>query len=140
MKELELHVAWGGVYASKSDEEEGYNLFRLLDFNQYAYHAALFGQTFQELPTSDDLKGLSPFIGHVPIDTRGLLHRNDLQLLATAPLTKEDLEGYTIYLEEHGSEQAEIDELINTLIEFSHEPPVSFKLRLENDELVIEAA
>lgn len=46
MREIEFDVVWGGVYASKGQDSEKYSIFRLLDFNREAYHAALYTEKF----------------------------------------------------------------------------------------------
>ena len=78
---LNMEVLFGGYYASKEENSEQYSIFRLLDFGPDAYHAALFSRKFDRVPTIDALVGLSPFIGHAPIDSHALLRERDLQLI-----------------------------------------------------------
>jgi len=132
-----MDVLFGGYYASKEENSDQYGVFRLLDFNPDAYHAALFSQKFDQVPTMDELVGLSPFIGHAPIDSHALLRERDLQLVGGAPLTRDDLEGYGIYLEHHGMTKADIDGLTTNLVTWSTEPPIKLRLEILEDELSI---
>jgi len=111
-------------------------LFRLLDFNRDAYHAALFNENFLEIPSLDKIIALVPFIGHVPIDARGLLNAN-IQLVGGTPLTSEDLEGYMLYLEYHDVSADKRRELTEQLVSFSYEPPLNLHLEIKEDELHI---
>lgn len=137
MSQADIDFLWGGYYASKEEGSDQFGAFRLLDFNRDAYHAALFNEKFDELPTVESLRALSPFIGHVPIDSRALLRERELQLIGGSPLTEEDLEGYMIYLEHHEMSKEERTELANNLLGFSTEPPLRLRLHLVEDELAI---
>ena len=134
---LNMDVLFGGYYASKEQDSDRYGLFRLLDFGPDAYQAALFSQKFDQVPALGELVGLSPFVGHAPIDSRSLLRKNHLQLIGGAPLTRADLEGYGLYLEHCGMTKEEIDGLTGNLMTWSAEPPIKLRLEIMDDELSI---
>lgn len=134
-KAMDIDIQWGAYYLTKEDNQ--YRVFRLLDFNRYAYHAAIFKETFTIRPKTDELLQLTPFIGHAPVDAKALLQEESIQLLAAAPLKKEDLEGYRYYLEEQGMTTSEMDELIQRIMEFSTQPPLQLRLEIVDDELEI---
>lgn len=132
---MDIDIQWGAYYLTKEDNQ--YRVFRLLDFNRYAYHAAIFKETFTTRPTKDEILQLTPFIGHAPIDAKNLLQEDSIWLLASAPLKKEDLAGYRYYLEEQGMTTSELDELIQRIMEFSTQPPLQLQLEIVDDELEI---
>ncbi|WAJ39330.1 hypothetical protein OU800_08905 [Pseudomonas sp. GOM7] len=134
-KAVDIDIQWGAYYLTKEDNQ--YRVFRLLDFNRYAYHAAIFKETFATKPTKDKLLQLTPFVGHAPIDAKALLQDESIQLLASAPLKKEDLEGYRYYLEEQGMSADEMEELIQRIMEFSTQPPLQLRLEIIDNELKI---
>ncbi len=134
---LDIDIAWGGYYASVSSENGEVSGFRLLDFNRDAYHAALYSEKFSQLPTLDQVQNLSPFVGHAPIDAKGLLNRDNLQLIDGKPLGRDDLAGYICYLEAHDVPQEDIDGLVNEVIEYSQESPLPLRLQVIAGELVI---
>ena len=134
---LEINIAWGGYYISMTDNTGAFSVFRLLDFNRQAYHAALFTEKFTILPTLNELLVLSPFIGHAPIDAKALVGEKELQLIGSKPLTYDDLEGYMYYLNECGVLQEEIYELAEEIINFSNQPPLGAQLRIVDEKLVI---
>ena len=138
MQELDIDIAWGGIYTSKSEDSDSYGVFRLLDFNQEAYHASLYTEKFVARPTFDEVRELSPFIGHAPIDTRALFNETDLTLLGSTPLSQVDFDGYSIYLEHHGVPSGEIEDLIAKLIHFSIQPPLKIRMNLDGDYFSIE--
>ena len=135
---LDIDIAWGGYYASIPLDGGEIRIFRLLDFNQYAYHAALFTEKFATVPTVEELLSLSPFIGHAPIDARALVLQDDeLRLIGDRALSGDDLEGYMTYLEAHEVAEDKQNELAERLIAYSTEPPLSLRLEIVDDELVI---
>lgn len=140
---LDLDVLWGGYYASipkdeSSPDESGISIFRLLDFTQDAYHAALYGETFTKMPVLGDLVSLTPWLGHAPIALDSLLSGNDIQLIGGKPLTLDDLDGYLYYLEDFGVSEEERNELIQGLLTFSqHESPTKLRLEFVDNELRI---
>ncbi len=134
---LDIDLAWGGYYASTNRDEGNVSVFRLLDFNSTAYHAAIFKEKFASTPTLGALANLSPFIGHAPIDAKALLRNDDLRLLGATPLSRNDLEGYVYYLEAHEVPAEEIEELIERILEFTNEPPLRLHLEIVDDELVV---
>ncbi len=134
---LDINLAWGGYYASTDLENGHISVFRLLDFNRDAYHAALFREKFDATPTLEKMTALSPFIGHAPIDARGLLRNKDLKLLGCKPLSREDLEGYAYYLEAHEVTADEIEKLFERILGFTTELPLQLHLEIIDDELVI---
>lgn len=134
---LNIDLAWGGYYASTDSESGHISVFRLLDFNQTAYHAALFKEKFNAPPTLKEMTALSPYIGHAPIDSRGLLRNNDLKLLGCKPLSRDDLEGYAYYLEAHEVTMTEIEELFERILGFTTESPLRLRLEIIDEELVI---
>lgn len=135
---LEIDLAWGGFYACACADEPEISIIRLLDFNRDAYHAALFAETFEEIPGADAVERLSPFIGHAPVDARGLLNNETMFLICRTPLTRNCLEGYMYYLQAHEVPEDEREELMNTLIAFSNDDPLRLRLYLPNGELQIE--
>ena len=134
---LDLDIVWGGYYASIPADGGEISAFRLLDFNRDAYHAALFAEKFTAIPTLDELVTLSPFIGHAPIDARALVRDDKLRLIGGKPLNYDDIEGYMYYLDNCGVPQEEMDELAKKIIAFSHEPPLSIRLKIVGEKLVI---
>ena len=48
---MDFDVVWGGYYARRSVESGQFSVFRLLDFNRDAYHAAMFTEKFASLPS-----------------------------------------------------------------------------------------
>lgn len=136
MQSIDIDIQWGGYYVSQREETGQFGVFRLLDFNQYAYQAALFREEFASVPSLEEILSLSPFIGHVPMAARGLV-RPSIQLVGSVPLTPADLEGYRIYLEHHGVSLQEQDELETRIIGFSHEAPLPLRLEIVGDELRI---
>ena len=96
---LDIDLAWGGFYACTSADESKVSIIRLLDFNRDAYHAALFDESFEEIPRAVAVETLSPFVGHVPVDARGLLNNEAMVLICRKPLTRNCLEGYMYYLD-----------------------------------------
>ena len=135
---LDIDLAWGGYYACVSRDRSEVSIIRLLDFNRDAYHASLFSERFDDIPEPDVVESLEPFIGHVPVDARGLLNLETMVLISRKPLTQSDLYGYMFYLEEFGMPEAEIDELAKSLMAFSNEAPMALRLSISNDELQIE--
>lgn len=136
--QLNLDLVWGGYYASISSDDGQVSVFRMLDFNRDAYHAALFAEKFTDTPNLEQLKDLYPFIGHVPIDARALLLNDDLQMIGRQELSLSDLEGYIYYLEVNEVPQEEIDDLVEKILGFSRdEPPLRLRLEIIEDQLVI---
>ncbi len=127
---VDIDVMWGGYYAARDPEDGKFHVFRLLDFQQEAYHAALFRETFADLPTLAAVTALSPGIGHAPMAS-GTLLTPPIQLLGAVPLTPADLEGYLIYLEHGGTSADERSALATRLISFSYEPPLRLRLIAE---------
>lgn len=134
-KAMNIEIQWGAYYLTEEDNQ--YRVFRLLDFNRFAYHAAIFKETFTTKPTKDEILQLTPFIGHAPIDAKNLLQEDSIRLLASSPLKKEDLEGYRYYLEEQGMTTSELDELIQRIMAFSTQPPLQLRLEIVDGELEI---
>ncbi len=132
---MDIDMQWGGYYASREEGEDQYGVFRLLDFNRYAYQVAIFREVFPEVPPLEDVLRLSPFIGHAPIDSQALLCDREIHLLGGPPLTADDLAGYRLYLEHCEMAEAEIDELFQTVIEFGNQPPMKLTLTLVDGEL-----
>ena len=133
---IDIDIQWGGFYASRDQSTGSVSIYRLLDFNRDAYHAAPYKEKFPEIPSLNDVVRLSPFVGHVPIDTQDLA-KPSTQLIGGIPLTATDLEGYMIFLEHHGASSEERTELQARLIEFSNEPPLSLRLEVVDGELQI---
>ena len=134
-KAIDIELQWGAYYLTEEDNQ--YRVFRLLDFNRFAYHAAIFKETFTTKPTKDEILQLTPFIGHAPIDAKNLLREDSIRLLVSAPLKEEDLEGYRYYLEEQGVTTGEMEELIQRIMKFSTQPPLQLRLEIVDEELEI---
>ncbi len=137
-KTLEIDIAWGGYYASISDNGDEISVFRLLGFNRDAYHIAMYKEKFEAIPTVEYIKSLTPFIWHAPIDSKALLNEKRVTLLGSVPLKRSDLEGYIYYLKEFEVSDKEVDELVLSLISFSKQGPLSLNLYIENGELHIQ--
>lgn len=135
---LDIDLAWGGYYACVARDSAEVSIIRLLDFNRDAYHASLFSERFDEIPEPDVVESLKPFIGHVPVDARGLLNLETMVLISRKPLTQSDLYGYMFYLEQFEVPEAERDELAKSLMALSNEAPMALRLSISNDELQIE--
>ena len=135
---MEIDIQWGGYYASKKSSEHVYSIFRILHFGRYSYQAALFREKFPSLPTLEEVLKLNLFAGHVSIRSTSLLEEENLCLLGGSILTRHDLAGYEYFLEAHGEEQSEIEEVLTKLIEYSKEPPIKAKLEIVGEEIDIE--
>jgi hypothetical protein len=136
---LDIDLAWGGYYACVSRDSAEVSIIRLLDFNRDAYHASLFSERFDHIPEPDVVESLKPFIGHVPVDARGLLNYETMVLISRKPLTESDMYGYMFYLEQFEVPEAERDELASSLMTYSTEAPMALRLSIADDELRIEA-
>jgi hypothetical protein len=134
---VEVEIMWGGYYTSRTSEDGGFRVFRLLDFSQASYHAALFREKFERLPSLADIVSLAPFVGHVPLDPRSLMD-SPIQLIGAVPLAPADLEGYMIYLEHHGFSLEEREQLIARLLGFSREVPLRLRLSVVNGQVQVE--
>lgn len=135
---LDIDIAWGGYYAAVSKDSDNTSVFRLLDFNRDAYHIAIYEETFDVIPSKEEISALSPYIGHAPIDAKGLLNYKQLTLIDSKPLTKEDLLGYMYYLEEFEVSAEDREKLSQSLISFSKEPALKLRLSIDNGELQIK--
>jgi hypothetical protein len=136
-KSLDIDIVWGGYYATIPADGSEISVFRLLDFNRDAYHAALFTAKFNTVPELEEIAEIEPFIGHAPIDTRALLNKDELRLIGGKPLNRDDLDGYMCYLEAHEVPREQTHELVEQLLDFSHQPPLSLHLEIVDEELVI---
>lgn len=134
---LDFDVAWGGYYAGISKDNSEISVFRLLDFNRDAYHIAIYKEKFTSMPSAKEIGSLSPFVGHAPIDSKGLLNYKKIVLITNKQLTKEDLVGYMYYLEEFDVPAKDRDELSQSLISFGNEPPLKLRLSVSAGELEI---
>jgi hypothetical protein len=114
------------------------SLFRLLDFNVDAVHVSLYQETFNAVPSAADVKALSPWILHAPIDARTMLRDDEVQLIGQEPLSPEDLDGYVVYLEEMGVSEDDRGELVQRAIALSRKGPLRVRLRVVDDTLVVE--
>lgn len=77
----DIDIAFGGYYASIPEDGSAVSVFRLLDIDRFAYHAALYQERFANLPTVEQLAAIRPFIGHAPIDTRLLVGEAEVRLI-----------------------------------------------------------
>ena len=94
---VDVDIMWGGYYVSRETDGGQFGVFRLLDFNQTAYHAALFREKFGSVPALTDVTALSPGVMHGPIDALGLCSP-PIQLIGILSLTADCLAGYMSYL------------------------------------------
>ena len=78
LEELTLKVHWGGFYATKGVGEKDFSVFRLIDINPGFYHAAIYEETFPELPTFEEVRFLQPEKHHES--------RPAIELLKIAPV------------------------------------------------------
>lgn len=134
---VDIEISWGGYYASISDDNGEITLFRLLDFNRDDYHIAVYQEKFQTIPTLNEVEGLSPFIGHAPFDSRSLLNNEKVLLIGNHHLSRSDLAGYMIYLENFDVPSEDLEFLTQSILEYSKEPPLQLRLTLVEDELQI---
>jgi hypothetical protein len=133
-----IDIAFGGLYASTKAGTGEVSLFRLLDFNVDAVHLAVYAQKFDALPSAADVKALSPFVWHAPIDARTLLRDDDLHLIREDPLSREDLDGYVVYLEDMGVSEPERNELVQRVMALSRKGRIQVRLSAVDDTLVVE--
>ncbi|MBK1829036.1 hypothetical protein [Haloferula rosea] len=133
---MKFTLQWGGYYVSRGEDGK-FSLIRILDFNVDAYHAAMFTEKFEKIPTLDQVKKLSPFVGHAPIDSKALLNRVDLTYLGSEKLKEDDLDGYSYYLEAHQVDEDEVKKLMTRIIGFSGNKPMILELSLKDGELQI---
>ena len=132
---LDFDVVWGGYYAGISKETGEISVFRLLDFNKNSFHISIYKEKFGTVPSEKEISTLSPYIGHVPIDSKGLLNYKKIFLIDSTQLCNEDLVGYMYYLEEFDISKKEREELSQSLISFSKEPPLKLRLTIVDGEL-----
>jgi hypothetical protein len=132
---MNFDIQWGGFYVSRTEHDESFTVFRLLDFNRFCYHIAIFKERFTALPALDEVTRLSPHIGHVPIDSKALLQEKEIHLLGGLPLTERDLEGYRCFLEDHEMEPADIATLLTDIVEFGNGSPLKVTLTINAGEL-----
>ena len=133
-----MDLAFGGWYASAAPDTGDVSVFRLLDFNVQAVHVTLYGQKFRSVPSATEVRVLSPFILHAPIDARTLLRDDELHFIAADPLSEGNLAGYMTYLEHMGMAEADRRALLQQLIGFSHAKPMRLRLRVVDDKLDVE--
>lgn len=132
---VDFDVVWGGYYAAIPKEEDEISIFRLLDFNRDAYHIAMFAEKFNSVPKESEIMNLSPFVGHAPIASKGLLNYKEIVLISSSTLTEDDLVGYMYYLEQFGVSKEDREKLSKDLVAFAKEPPLKLRLSIENDQL-----
>jgi hypothetical protein len=132
---LDFDVAWGGYYAGVLKDNGDISVFRLLDFNRDACHIAIYKEKFSSIPSEKEIRSLSPYIGHAPIDSKGLLNYKKVTLIDSKQLTRDDLVGYMYYLEEFEASAKEREELSQSLISFGNEPPLKLRLSITEGEL-----
>jgi len=119
---LIFDLAWGGYYTSRGEQGD-WGVFRLLDFNNEAYHAALYQERFPSAPTLEEASALQPAVGHAPIAV-GQLVNFPATLIGAQPLDADSLVGYGMYLEYVGLPTVEIEPFLEKLILTSHQPPL----------------
>lgn len=134
---MDIDISWGGYYASISDDNGEITLFRLLDFNRDDYHIAIYQEKFQSIPSLNEVEDLTPFIRHVPLDSRSILNNKKTLLIGNRHLSKSDLAGYLIYLESFEVPSEDLELLIQSILEYSQEPPLQLRLTLVEEELQI---
>lgn len=132
---LDLDIAWGGYYAGVSNGSDEVSVFRLLDFNRDACHISIYSEKYESVPSADEVRSLSSFIGHAPMHSQALFNYEFIELIATEPLSPDDLFGYRHYLDNFGASDEEIDEFMQSLISYSQEPPMKLRLSVVEDEL-----
>ena len=136
-KALDIDVVWGGYYASQSEDDHAFAIFRLLDLDRNGYHATLYGERFDRYPTVADVAHLVPLVGHVPMAIGSLLHNRSLKLIGRRPLTREDLEGYMLFLEHHDVPAEERQALSEKLIGFGDQDPVPLTVEGVDGEVTL---
>ena len=126
-----FEVMWGGYYTSLQDDET-WSIFRLLDFNREALHATLYRQRFNSQPVMEHVALLDTAVAHAPIAPGQVVHF-PATLIGAQPLTLEDLAGYDTYLQ--AALELEVGErttLLDKLIGFSAQPPLSFRMEIDS--------
>ena len=135
---IDIDVVWGGYYACISREKATISVFRIIDFNKDAYHVTLFEEDFDQMPTSENIEALSPFIQHVPFSIDGLFNYDEITLVSRKPLTTKDLTGYQYYLKEMGMHEEAWDEFSEALLGFSSDPPLPLRVTPVDEEVRVE--
>ncbi len=112
------------------DEKAGYGVLRLLDFNVDAVHYQIFKEKFSEPPTFEQVKHLTPLILHVPVQSGTVIkNKSDWHLLGHVALSRQDLEGYAVFLKEAlGDSDEEIEKRLGRVLNLSKDG--AFKLQL----------
>jgi hypothetical protein len=136
-KAIDIDVVWGGYYASQSEDDDAFTVFRLLDLDQDGYHAALYREKFDKCPTLADVERLVPFVGHVPMAIGSLLHERNLKLIGRRPLTHADLEGSMLFLEHHDVPAEERQALSEKLIGFGNQDLVPISVEEVDGEITL---
>ena len=134
---MKFELQWGGYYSSQ-DKDGKFSVFRLLDFNINTYHAAFYTETFENIPTKEEVLKLSPFLEHAPIDSKALLNEKELSLICGKELEIVDLTGYSYYLTRGEEENEELKEFLDSVVSFSKNPPMTLLLSIENEKLDIK--
>ena len=131
-----VSIQWGGFYTS---QQEGgrYGVFRLLDFTNEAYHAAIFREKFTTQPTWSDVQNLRPLIGHAPISSLQFYHE-EIKLIGSVPLKADELEGYEIYLDNLQYTRDEIEEIRGNLLNNSQLGPLMVILSIVDGTLKVQ--
>lgn len=120
-------VQWGGFYVTM--EKGRYRVFRLLDFNKDVYHSQIFGETYEQSPSFDEIATIEPVIWHAPVAIGGLLMRRPV-LIGPKELTKEALAGYEEYLRDvQGLDDTGVGAFVEKLIGFSKNLPMQVTLQ-----------
>ena len=117
-----LDIQLGAYYAKKLTA--GYEIIRLLDYTGGAFHYQLIESDLTAIPSIRELKRLAPVILHIPVEPDVLIG-SEIQRIGHVTLTKNDLRGYAVYLEEMGADGDSIETHLDQIVEFSrHEPEV----------------
>ena len=121
---MEFHEVWGGYYVHKDPNLQEYRSFRLLLLTPTDCHMSLFHETWDTLPTFNEVKHATVLAQHVPIVAASLINMQDLQLVGHEILTRRDLDGYAVYLELQERQPDEIEAIVESIIAISKESPV----------------
>ncbi|MEM7760074.1 MAG: hypothetical protein AAF298_18400 [Cyanobacteria bacterium P01_A01_bin.40] len=99
-KSMELKI--GGIYASKNEEGK-YLITKILAFDDFAVHVRFYKEEFTEVPETILTENLTSLIGHAPMAREGFI-KDQQTLIAVEKVSKQELEGYELYLDAMGDQ------------------------------------
>lgn len=131
--EINLVIQVGAYYYSNVNDET-YEIVRLLEDRADSVHLQLIG-VVSTIPALEDVRGLKPVILHIPLPLEYFFSAN-LVYIGPAPLTREDLEGYKLYLDQLDFFKTRAEGMVSNLIRQSKKKPLSpIRLNYHNGEV-----